>query len=72
MPVAGIRYQAPPECPAATTFLALLEDRTVGAWKLSMRDGDADIVVEIRDGSGGKVGRVSRPGREDSGSLYTS
>jgi hypothetical protein len=67
VPAVGIRYQAPPECPAATTFLALLEDRTAGAWKLSMRDGDADIVVEIRDGSGGKVGRVSRPGHSTDG-----
>jgi hypothetical protein len=66
-PAARIRYQAPAECPGASTFLALLEDRTAGAWKLSMREGDPDIIVEIRDGPGRKVGRVSRPGRSTEG-----
>ena len=67
VPAARIRYQAPAECPGASTFLALLEDRTAGAWKLSMREVDPDIVVEIRDASGRKVGRVSRPGRSGDG-----
>jgi hypothetical protein len=63
MPTAAIQYLAPPECPGAASFRALLEDRRAGAWKVSTGDGEPDLVVEIRDGSAGKIGRVRRPRR---------
>jgi hypothetical protein len=62
-----VQYTAPPDCPGADTFLALLEDRTAGAWHLQVASGDPDLVVEIRSGSGAKLGRVLRPGRAAEG-----
>ena len=66
-PVAAIRYSAPPECPGASTFLSLLEDRTAGAWRVRAGDGSSGLVVEIRDGAAGKIGRVRRTGHADEG-----
>jgi hypothetical protein len=63
VPTAAIQYLAPPECPGAASFMALLEDRRAGAWKVSTGDGEPDLVVEIRDGAAGKIGRVRRPRR---------
>jgi hypothetical protein len=68
LPVAAIRYSAPPECPGASTFLSLLESRTAGTWRVRVGDGASGLVVEIRDGAAaGKIGRVRRMGRTDEG-----
>jgi hypothetical protein len=67
VPTASVQYLAPPECPGAASFLALLEDRRAGAWKVSTRDSQPDLVVEIRDGAAGKIGRVHRPRRAAEG-----
>jgi hypothetical protein len=67
-PTAAVQYRAPPECPGASAFLALLEDRTAGAWTVRIGDAAPDLVVEIRDESSGKVGRVRRPDHADEGS----
>jgi hypothetical protein len=66
-PTAAIRYLAPPECPGARVFFELLAERTAGAW--AFKDGGAapDLVVEIRDGSTGKVGRVQQTARAGAG-----
>jgi hypothetical protein len=66
-PVAAIRYSAPPECPGPSTFFSLLQDRTAGTWRVRAGDGDSGLVVEIRDGAAGKIGRVRRTGHADQG-----
>lgn len=71
LPTAAIRYTAPPECPGASTFLSLLEDRTAGTWRFRAGDGAPGLVVEIRSSTvgnaSGKIGRVRWAGRADEG-----
>jgi len=66
-PTAAIRYLAPPECPGAPAFFDLLAERTAGTW--AFKDGGAapDLVVEIREGSTGKIGRVQQTARAGAG-----
>jgi len=71
-PTAAIQYTAPPECPGASTFLARLEDHTAGAWSVRGGAARADLMVEIRDGTSGKVGSVRRPGRQAEGAREIS
>lgn len=63
LPTAAIRYVAPPECPGPFKFLSLVEERTAGRWQVRQSDGDSEFVVEIREGTTGKVGRVRRADR---------
>jgi hypothetical protein len=67
LPTAAIRYTAPPECPGPARFMSLLETRLAGRWRIRQADGNPDFVVEIRDGTSGKIGRVRRGDRPGEG-----
>jgi hypothetical protein len=62
---AAILYAAPSDCPGASTFFSLLEERTAGTWRV--RAGHGGLVVEIRDGAQEKIGSVRRIGGTDEG-----
>jgi hypothetical protein len=64
---AAIRYVAPPECPGAPAFFDLLVERTAGAWSFKSGGASPDLIVEIRDGSSGKIGRVQQTARAGGG-----
>jgi hypothetical protein len=66
-PVAAIRYTAPPGCPDAAAFVALVGGHTGGAWDVRDAGAAPDLLVQIRDRAGGRVGSVRRAAAAEDG-----
>ncbi len=59
-PNAAIAYSAPSDCPPVDVFIALVEQRVGGRWRVASGSGDVRFSVEITGAAGGRTGRVVR------------